>query len=588
MGAERERDGIPRLSNNLKSGMDSGNSTLFRAPSVHFTSLSIFHTSKSLLKFLITLNAGKIAEMYSTTCDEEIFESNKENQENMYIRTFNTNHADVKTKIWNPDVRSLTNKAAAMNGQHTASGIGELLLDLYERTGIRGFAVLSRGNPDDAALPHAVDSDDYMGTFFTKAYNLSNLDLLRNFELHSCVMDNGNKTKNDLMSVPREIVRVQLEGLRELLLSPWSGLSADASLREGVEGQEGSNVLRKLRVRDPRAEGVRGRQLAGGRCHGAPLEDVRRGCAWHPRLLQGRPHVLAQDVQGGAHPAPGRPHRLGFLWKKAKARVAGKGRAAAKRDEDSDEDSDEDDDQSSEEESEKGDEDNSKGPPPTTTTTGASAAAPSSFVPAALSSSFVSSPRAFEAPAPPTLHLTDGNGNFLRAASPAHMPALPTFNPDFFNFDGIDFDSLGPVDTNAAPQLSLDNYAFLNSFNTPAIVENYSTPTVAIAAAAHLVPNAGTSMGGSTGIFAVTKNTNVAPKQRKHVEQGGGSKKKTKSAAGASDAPAAASAALNTPVQKKRKQRSNAGTKRVGSAPPPERQRAVRKDKGQKWGPRVA
>ncbi|KAJ7635943.1 hypothetical protein B0H17DRAFT_1149586 [Mycena rosella] len=260
----------------------------------------------------------------------------------------------------------------------------------------------------------------------------------------------------------------------------------------------------------------------------------------------------------------------------------------AKRDEDSDEDSNEDDDQLSEEESEKGDEDDSEGALPTTTTTGASAAAPSSFAPAAPSSSFVSGPRAFEAPAPPTLHLMDGNGNFLCAASPARMPALPTFNPDFFNFDGIDFDSLGPVDTNTAPQLSLDNYAFLNSFNTPAIVENYSTPTVAIATAAHLVPNAGTSVGGSTGIFAVTTNTTVASKKCKRVEQGGSSKKKTKSAAGASDAPAAAGAASNTPIQKKRKQRSDAGTKRVGSVPPPERQRAVRKDKGQKRGPRVA
>jgi hypothetical protein len=65
------------------------------------------------------------------------------------------------------------------------------LLDLYERTGIRGFAVLSRGNPDDASLPHVVDSDDCMNSFLKKAYNISSLDLLRNFEYHSCIMDDG-------------------------------------------------------------------------------------------------------------------------------------------------------------------------------------------------------------------------------------------------------------------------------------------------------------------------------------------------------------------------------------------------------------
>ena len=94
-----------------------------------------------------------------------------------------------------------------MDGQQTATGIGELvsgtsysvrieltytqLLDLYERTGIRGFAVLSRGNPDDASLPHVVDSDDCMNSFLKKAYNISGLGLLRNFEYHSCIMDDG-------------------------------------------------------------------------------------------------------------------------------------------------------------------------------------------------------------------------------------------------------------------------------------------------------------------------------------------------------------------------------------------------------------
>ncbi|KAJ7679626.1 hypothetical protein B0H17DRAFT_1139153 [Mycena rosella] len=122
----------------------------------------------------------------------------------------------------------------------------------------------------------------------------------------------------------------------------------------------------------------------------------------------------------------------------------------------------------------------------------------------------------------PTLHLIDGNGNLLRTASPTRMPALPTFDPYFgFNLDEIDFDSLGLVDTSTAPVLSMDDYAFLNSFTTPAITENPIITTSTLGAAAHPVPNAGTSMGGSMGIFAVTTNTTTASKIRKSGEQGG-------------------------------------------------------------------
>ncbi|KAJ7621838.1 CHAT domain-containing protein [Mycena rosella] len=58
--------------NNLKSGMDSQNVTLLKAQNVHSAFLSICHTSKSLLKFLITLNPEKMAEMHSTRRDEEM------------------------------------------------------------------------------------------------------------------------------------------------------------------------------------------------------------------------------------------------------------------------------------------------------------------------------------------------------------------------------------------------------------------------------------------------------------------------------------------------------------------------------------
>ncbi|KAJ7628108.1 hypothetical protein B0H17DRAFT_1150722 [Mycena rosella] len=137
------------------------------------------------------------------------------------------------------------------------------------------------------------------------------------------------------------------------------------------------------------------------------------------------------------------------------------------------------------------------------------------------------------------------------------MPALPTFDPYFgFNLDEIDFDSLGPVDTSTAPVLSMDDYAFLNSFTTPAITENPIITTSTLGAAAHPVPNAGTSMGGSMGIFAVTTNTTTASKKRKSGKQGGARRRRQRA----------------PPAPRPRKKHRNAGPRRVGSAPAPERQ----------------
>ncbi|KAJ7688283.1 hypothetical protein B0H17DRAFT_1135738 [Mycena rosella] len=421
-----------------------------------------------------------------------------------------------------------TNKSAAMDGQQTASGIGELvihtlcaLLDLYERTGIRGFAVLPHGNPDDAALPHTVDSDDCMNTFFKKAYNLSNLDLLRNFELHSCVMDDSadgcgyrQQKKNDLTSVRREIVRVQLEGLRELLHSPWLGFNADARYREHIKEQKGSNVLQKLRARDLRAQGCEIVNWPAGVAMERPSKmSADIACDICDRFKDGRiywhkmskaEHTRLQEDRT----ASGSRKKLRNTWSdkgkvrkdkstgKGVAKIAGKGRAVAERDE-----SDGDSDKTSDEESEKGEE--WEDTPPNMTTTGASVAPPSSFVPASIapasfafavpSSSFAPTSSAFAAVVLLTLHLTDSNGDVLHAASPACMP---TFNPNFnFNFDDIDFDLLGH-----------------------------------------------TSMGGSMSVFMVATNTTAAAstttlKKRKSAQQGGGIKKKVKNTTGASDAP---------------------------------------------------
>ncbi|KAJ6565123.1 hypothetical protein B0H10DRAFT_1965806 [Mycena sp. CBHHK59/15] len=92
-----------------------------------------------------------------------------------------------------------TNKAAATDGRQMASRVRDALLDLFEHTGIRAFALFSRGNPNNAALPHSVESNN-TSTFFQQVLGISPLDLLRCFEQWSCTQDEEMKEKNDINS----------------------------------------------------------------------------------------------------------------------------------------------------------------------------------------------------------------------------------------------------------------------------------------------------------------------------------------------------------------------------------------------------
>ncbi|KAF8178797.1 hypothetical protein K438DRAFT_1977632 [Mycena galopus ATCC 62051] len=89
------------------------------------------------------------------------------------------------------------------------------LMDLYERTGIRGFTLLSRGHADDAALPHAVDSDDALN-FFAQVMGMPTVDVVRKFEQWCCTQDSGSREKNNINSVRKEVSKLVAEGLRKI------------------------------------------------------------------------------------------------------------------------------------------------------------------------------------------------------------------------------------------------------------------------------------------------------------------------------------------------------------------------------------
>jgi hypothetical protein len=101
-----------------------------------------------------------------------------------------------------------TMKAAQVDGRFTAKCIGDevffffllhiqvlvlmqmQLLDLFERTAIRGFAFFARGHADDPSCSHCDDSDDTLD-FFTQGLDMMAPHFMRKFEQWSCNLNEG-------------------------------------------------------------------------------------------------------------------------------------------------------------------------------------------------------------------------------------------------------------------------------------------------------------------------------------------------------------------------------------------------------------
>ncbi|CAK5263329.1 unnamed protein product [Mycena citricolor] len=83
-----------------------------------------------------------------------------------------------------------TNRAAAQDGYQVAKHLSEEMGNLFERTGIRAVAFLSRGNPEDSALPHMIDSDGAKD-FFPEVMDTPAVEALRKFEAWNVARDSG-------------------------------------------------------------------------------------------------------------------------------------------------------------------------------------------------------------------------------------------------------------------------------------------------------------------------------------------------------------------------------------------------------------
>ncbi|KAJ7774328.1 hypothetical protein DFH07DRAFT_952569 [Mycena maculata] len=105
--------------------------------------------------------------------------------------------------------------ALAQDASQTASGVGDMLVDLFERTGVHSCCLFSRSNATDAALPAIQDSDNSRD-FFQHALGKGFFDILLKFEQWSCTRDTEAKDLDDVQSMRKQIVLLILEGLRSI------------------------------------------------------------------------------------------------------------------------------------------------------------------------------------------------------------------------------------------------------------------------------------------------------------------------------------------------------------------------------------
>ncbi|KAJ7256858.1 hypothetical protein B0H12DRAFT_1232759 [Mycena haematopus] len=132
-----------------------------------------------------------------------------------------------------------TNKAAEVDAKKTIGRIADAMEDLEVRTGVCGVAFFSRGNADDPALPHIIDSGQATD-FLAQVLQIDAADVLRKFEQWLCTREEGKHEKNGVNDVRKDVSRYLQDGLRKITNNPNTTMdyvNFDVAVREakGVE-----------------------------------------------------------------------------------------------------------------------------------------------------------------------------------------------------------------------------------------------------------------------------------------------------------------------------------------------------------------
>ncbi|KAF7365828.1 hypothetical protein MVEN_00456900 [Mycena venus] len=131
-----------------------------------------------------------------------------------------------------------TNKAVALDAMQTSAQVGRVIIALHSRTAVRGFAMFTRGHPDDSATPSFVESD-MASKFFEDTFDCSVWDVVRKFELWSCNRDKTDNRSN-IDTVRKRITELVEETLRKItgdktVTMSWTNYKIDIVHTLGVE-----------------------------------------------------------------------------------------------------------------------------------------------------------------------------------------------------------------------------------------------------------------------------------------------------------------------------------------------------------------
>ncbi|KAJ7439665.1 hypothetical protein FB451DRAFT_1569846 [Mycena latifolia] len=108
------------------------------------------------------------------------------------------------------------NLSAAADARAVATRVQEEFMNLFERTGTRAVAFLSRGHVDDAFLPTYAESGGSMD-FFLQSTKTPGLDLLRRYELWCCNQDRSPLALETLNGLRGQIKFLMDDGLQTIV-----------------------------------------------------------------------------------------------------------------------------------------------------------------------------------------------------------------------------------------------------------------------------------------------------------------------------------------------------------------------------------
>ncbi|KAJ6459295.1 hypothetical protein C8R45DRAFT_1109620 [Mycena sanguinolenta] len=106
-----------------------------------------------------------------------------------------------------------SNKAVAQDASHVIKKMDEEIRNLFERCGMYGIAIFSKGHIQDKTIPYILESAS-ASDFIRECLKIDPMDLVVRFEQWCCSRELGFTGVDTLQSMRKEITRMIKEGLR--------------------------------------------------------------------------------------------------------------------------------------------------------------------------------------------------------------------------------------------------------------------------------------------------------------------------------------------------------------------------------------